>query len=234
MSAQLIYSFDFYVYAYLRQDGTPYYIGKGKGNRAFRKDKNEIKLPKDPSRIIFIETNLSEIGAFALERMMIRWYGRKDNGTGILRNMTDGGDGVAGLVVSQETRDKLSVARKGKPHSEEHKRNNAEARRGKSRPPHTEETRKKMSESKKGKSKSEETRKKMSEAWKGKPKSEEHRKKLSELKKGKPGANKGVPKSEEARKKMSEARKGMRWWNNGEISKMSHECPGDGWVLGRI
>jgi len=118
-------TYQHYVYAYLREDGTPYYIGKGKGKRVHAK--HSVPVPKDLRRIIFLETNLSDVGAIALERRYIRWYGRKDLGTGILRNLTDGGDGAAGTVFSFSHREKLSKARtgnknrKGKPHTQETK-----------------------------------------------------------------------------------------------------------------
>jgi len=104
----------YYVYAYLRKDGTPYYIGKGSGDRAWAKHKY-IGVPKNKSQIVILEYNLTEIGALALERRMIAWYGRKDTCTGILRNMTEGGDGVLGHKHSEETKRKIAESRKGHP-----------------------------------------------------------------------------------------------------------------------
>jgi hypothetical protein len=133
----------YYVYAYLRTDGTPYYIGKGSKNRAFeqhRKNNTGIHTPKDKSRIVFLENNLTNIGALAIERRLIRWYGRKDLGTGILRNLTDGGEGVLGM--SQLTRDIMSGQRKGIPKTASCKKNMSNAHLGKT---HSNESKIKMS-----------------------------------------------------------------------------------------
>jgi hypothetical protein len=84
----------YYTYAYLRLDGTPYYIGMGRGNRAFSKQHRVKVPPRD--RILFLKQNLTHEEAINHEVYMISVFGRKDKGTGILWNFTDGGEGVPG------------------------------------------------------------------------------------------------------------------------------------------
>jgi hypothetical protein len=125
---------NYYTYAYLREDRTPYYIGKGSGNRAYRRSKKDIKPPKDRSRIIFLKQNLTEEKAFQHEIYMISIFGRKDLGTGILHNKTDGGDGSSGLIHNEETRKKMSELGKCRTHSEKSKVKMSEQSKGRNNP----------------------------------------------------------------------------------------------------
>ena len=119
----------YYVYAYLRHsDKTPYYIGKGHGKRCYSKQ-HTVNIPKDVKLIIILEQNLTETGAFALERFYIRWYGRKDISTGILWNRTDGGEGTSGFKIPCTDKRRLSISKskKGIPMSGEHKINKSKS-----------------------------------------------------------------------------------------------------------
>jgi hypothetical protein len=209
----------YYTYAYLREDRTPYYIGKGTGNRIYSTNRR-IKPPKDKSKVIYLKQNLTEEEAFRHEIYMIAVFGRKDLGTGILQNLTDGGEGVGGRILSQESRRKISASSKGKTFSEEHKMKIGAASKGRN--------------TMLGKTHSEETRKKMSEERKGKTFSEETKMKMSEARKGEKNHNYGKTHSEETKRKIGFASKGRKWWNDGcGNCKMMIECPGNDWKLGR-
>lgn len=115
----------YYTYAYLREDGTPYYIGKGKAGR-INNNLHNINLPPE-NRRVYLKKNLTDEEARKHEVYMIAILGRKDLGTGILRNMTDGGEGCAGRCLSEETKKKLSNSHKGRKKSAAHKKALSEA-----------------------------------------------------------------------------------------------------------
>jgi len=191
----------FYVYAYIRssdsitaKSGTPYYIGKGSGDRAYRKHVG-VSLPKDNTKIVFLETNLTNFGSLCLERRMIKWYGRKDLGTGILHNKTDGGEGSPGAIFSEEHKNKLSIALTGRIFSDETKEKMSIAQKGKM---HSPEHMQRMSNINRGNSRSKEVKLKISKSHMGKkqgPHTQDHKDKIS-------NALAGRSKSEDTKNKM--------------------------------
>ena len=132
----------FYTYLWLREDGTPYYVGKGKEDRGFTSDSHNVKCPMknvvkgyiyetDEKRII-TQIFDSEKDAFLAEIFLISFYGRMDLGTGCLRNLTNGGEGVAGCVRTEAHRKKLSLSNKGRKPTPEALHKRSERLKGKS------------------------------------------------------------------------------------------------------
>jgi uncharacterized protein YdaL len=156
-----------YIYAYLRNKdsatakaGTPYYIGKGKGNRAYAHH-GKTPVPKDKSYIKFIRTNMSEQDAHQLEIALIAEHGRKDLNEGILLNMTDGGEGTSGL--SDAAKAKMSNSLRGKLKSKETRAKMSAAKQNM-----TDETKEKIRKGNLGRKLSNETKALMSAKKKGK------------------------------------------------------------------
>jgi hypothetical protein len=133
----------FYVYILFRLNGIPCYVGKGKGDRWTRHEGgtrdhrnrhlgNIItqaraagkKLPK-----IKVAEGLTEDSAFDLERLLIGCIGRGKDGP--LVNLTDGGDGPAGMIQSPESNALRSAALKNVPKTPEHRAAAGAGQRGK-------------------------------------------------------------------------------------------------------
>jgi hypothetical protein len=134
----------FYVYILFRLNGIPCYVGKGKGDRWVRHEgcsrHSNIRLRsiiaqakasgKDLPKCKVAE-NLTESEAFELERLLIGLMGRGRNGP--LVNLTDGGEGPAGMKQTPESNVLRSAALKGKPKSPEHAAAVGAAHKGKKR-----------------------------------------------------------------------------------------------------
>jgi len=115
-----------YVYLIKLPDGTPLYVGKGRGIRYLRHAKGThnkslaaafAKFGDLP--IELVKWGMTDDGACLFERELIAKIGRVAHG-GPLVNMTDGGNGLAGAIISEETRRRRSIARRGKKMSPEY------------------------------------------------------------------------------------------------------------------
>jgi hypothetical protein len=221
----------YYTYAYLREDGTPYYIGRGKGGRAFDVT-HRIKVPPR-DRVLFLKQNLTYEEASKHEVYLIAVLGRKDLGTGILRNLTNGGEGRPGPKPQEEV-EKIRKSNTGKRHTEGTKNKLRAIKTGV--PIHSEATKEKrrlqFKENNPNVSGNAIRGKKAwnngftncySEACPGEGWT------LGKLGGGFHGNH-----AEETRKRFSEDRKKRRHWvNEAGKTKFQETCPGEGWIPGR-
>ena len=157
---------EFYVYKHVRLDNnTCFYIGKGKGNRAYKPKRNKFYNNVRNScgcKVEIIKNCLNEEEAFKLEAEIIEDYvftfgyginieGYKDfSNETYLTNCTWGGEGSSGMRHSEEAKQRISESHKGKNNylygkhrSEEHKKKISEAEKGKKL---SEETKRKIGE----------------------------------------------------------------------------------------
>lgn len=124
-----------YLYRHIRLDkNVPFYIGIGNDDsykRAYSKYKRNKYWKSIVSKTIYdieiLMDNLTWENACIKEKEFISLYGRKNNNTGILSNMTDGGEGTLGIVFNNDRRNKISLKNinnkynSGNKHSEETK-----------------------------------------------------------------------------------------------------------------
>lgn len=183
-----------------------------------RKFYNSIKKYGIDNFIIGIIEECDVFLLYEREKFYIKKYNTYKNGL----NSTLGGEGASGWKHTEETRKKLGNINRGRKLTEEHKEKLRKHR-------HTEEWKRQQSERLRGRVVKPETRIKLSESQKGKkrrPISEEQREKQRQKMIGK-------PKSKEHSENIKKCKQGIRWWTNGIENKMSKQCPGDDWKIGK-
>ena len=158
------------MYRHIRKDTEmPFYIGIGVStkraySKTHRNDHWKAIVGKTDYEVEVLFDDIDYEYAKIKEKEFIALYKRKEDG-GLLCNLTLGGDGVLGIVHTEDARKKMGAPNKGKTISEWHRKRISEFWKGKPTP---EETKKKMSESQLGEKNSrygikasEETRQKM-------------------------------------------------------------------------
>jgi len=116
-----------YLYMHTRADkNMVFYIGVGSSINYQRAKESQKRnniwqkiYNKTPIKVDIVLDNLTHRDANSWEEYLIGLYGRINNNTGSLCNMTNGGDGVKGWVISEQGRINMSNAKKGFRHTAE-------------------------------------------------------------------------------------------------------------------
>jgi hypothetical protein len=176
-----------YLYRHIRLDkNQPFYIGIGVNSRYTRAHEKVKRnrfwrnvVSKTEYEVEIVLDNLTWQEACEKEKEFISLYGRRDLGTGSLCNLTNGGEGVVGVIRTEEYRQNLRKANLGKKMSAESIEKLKEALVGRT---HSLETRQKMSKTRTGKRLTSEHKNKIKKGHLGKTLSESHRLNLQKAK----------------------------------------------------
>jgi hypothetical protein len=111
-----------YVYRHIRLDkNEPFYIGIGSDEtykRAYWKFRNNriwnSIINKTKYEVEIMIYNLTWEEACNKEKEFIKLYGRKDTKTGILSNLTNGGEGTYGHILNEKSKKIISTKLKGR------------------------------------------------------------------------------------------------------------------------
>jgi hypothetical protein len=165
-----------YVYRHIRLDkNEPFYIGIGSdekyhraGDKSTRNNIWKKIVKKTNYEIEILLDGLSIEEAKQKEIEFISLYGRIVDNSGTLCNLTLGGDGTTGHIVTKETAHKISMAQKGRKFSKEHIEKIRKARTGCKMPKRTPEHQAKLNAHRINVPRTEETKMKLSLANMGK------------------------------------------------------------------
>jgi hypothetical protein len=108
----------YYTYIHYKLDGTPFYVGKGCGNRAYKKHGRNSYWKRIVDKynyyVEILDYFQTETEAHNREKSLISTL--KQSGFKLC-NLTEGGEGTSGRLTSDKTKLKIGAKSKGRAHN---------------------------------------------------------------------------------------------------------------------